>query len=360
MASSLDVDFRNVVEDMTRSLSNAREALQTVGKDVDADIKDGISLLSLKHHLLLSYVQSLTLMTAHRLLGHSLKSRIRPEESFVAPERTARGSEAGDLLDTIIEDRLVLEKVKQLESKMRYQIEKLVRLAEEDAAKEDVDVVNDPLAFRPNPENLLDNAESDGSDEDNDGGEGDRGVYKPPKLAPVHYTEGKTKSNRKAAVPSGLAALAHLDGYNPHAESTTGLGATPSLASARAKELARMTQFEEENMTRLVMTKKEALRRARDEESIALGGAGVAKGRRVGVGFEDEFRDVLRAVEKGSGPKGTMDDGYESLRIKGKKQDAFSRSHTRQRDPDDEGGRPKKKGRFQTAVKLMARKKGRS
>jgi len=77
-------------------------------------------------------------MTAHRLLGHSLKSRTGPAASFVAAERTARGVEAGGLLDTIIEDRLVLEKVKQLESKMRYQIEKLVRLAEEEATEEDV------------------------------------------------------------------------------------------------------------------------------------------------------------------------------------------------------------------------------
>ena len=202
----------------------------------------------------------------------------------------------------------------------------------------------------------MDNAQSEGSDEDDEGGEANKGVYRPPKLAPMPYTERRTKSMRKAAVPAGLASLAHLDGYNPHTESTSGLGATASMASARAKELARMREFEEENMTRLVMTKKEATRRARDEADIALGGTGVLKGRRIGVGFEDEFHDVLRAVDRGRGSKATVDDGYESLRIKGKKQDAFARSKTRQRDTDDEGGRPKKKGRFQTAVKLMARK----
>ncbi|KIJ44197.1 hypothetical protein M422DRAFT_47316 [Sphaerobolus stellatus SS14] len=350
-----NTDFQNVVQEMTRSITNTRSAIQSLVNDSDIDIKDGISLLSLKHQLVLSYAQSLTLLAAHRLVGHSLKSRTRPPEPFMASQRSVRGSEGGDLVDTVIEDRLVLDKVKQLESKMRYQIEKLVRLAEEDAAKADIDVVN---AFRPNPENLADNAQSDSEDEDEKVEEADRGgVYRPPKLAPMPYTETKTKTKRKAAVPAGLAALAHLDGHNPHAESTSGLGAAPSMASSRAKELASITQYEEENMTRLMMTKKESRRRIRDEADIALGGTGLSKGRRRGAGLEDEFGDILRAVDRGRDLK---EDGYEALRAKGKKQDAFTRSRGRERDTDDEGGRPKKKGRFQTAVKLMAKKKQRS
>ena len=108
----------------------------------DLETADGISLLSLKHHLLLSYIQSLSLLTAHRVLGHSLTSRSRQLQPFTASSRGARGSAAGDLVDTLVEDRIILEKVKQLESKMRYQIEKLIRIAEEDAASTEVDVIN--------------------------------------------------------------------------------------------------------------------------------------------------------------------------------------------------------------------------
>jgi len=98
----------------------------------DFDFKDGVSLLSLKHQLLLSYMQSLVLLHCHRVLGHSLTTRSLPSGSFSSPERGKRGANAGDLVDSMIEGRIVLEKIKLLESKMRYQIEKLVHLAAED------------------------------------------------------------------------------------------------------------------------------------------------------------------------------------------------------------------------------------
>lgn len=67
------------------------------------------------------------------MLGQSLNDRASTSTSqaFSSSEREARGSQPGDLVDSLIENRIVLEKVKILESKMRYQIQKLVRLAEE-------------------------------------------------------------------------------------------------------------------------------------------------------------------------------------------------------------------------------------
>ncbi|KAF8515864.1 hypothetical protein JB92DRAFT_3142726 [Gautieria morchelliformis] len=353
--------FSLALGDMTKGISSVREVIQGLAQKSDLETTEGISLLSLKHHMLLSYVQALSLLTAHRVLGHSLSSRSRPSQSFTISIREARGSAAGDLVDTLVEDQIIMDKVKQLESKMRYQIEKLVRMAEEDAARTEVDIVNDPLSFRPNPENLVNkvDTESDGDPEEAANQDG-HGIYRPPKLAPMPYIEKKDKSKRRAPVPTGLATLAHLDGSIPHVESTSGLGSMPSMTSSRARELARMNEFEEENMSRLVMTKKEARRRARDEEDVALGGTGVSRGRRRGGGLEDEFGDVLRAVDR-SGPIAGADDGYEALRVKGRKQDVLSRSRTRPRDDDDvEGGRVRKKRRFQAAVKTMARKQRRT
>jgi U3 small nucleolar ribonucleoprotein protein LCP5 len=103
------------------------------------DTKDGISLLSLKHHLLLSYLQSLTILTARRALGHSLGERSPPAEPFSSVERGCRGSNAGDLVDSMVEGRIVLEKVKVLENRMRYQIEKLVKLAQSEPSSAVVD-----------------------------------------------------------------------------------------------------------------------------------------------------------------------------------------------------------------------------
>jgi U3 small nucleolar ribonucleoprotein protein LCP5 len=107
-------------------------------KTSDLDFKDGISLLSLKHHLLLAYMQSLVLLQSHRLLGHSLTTRSPPPEPFNSSDRGRRGADAGDLVDSMIEGRIVLEKIKLLESKMRYQIEKLVQLAAEEPSDDKI------------------------------------------------------------------------------------------------------------------------------------------------------------------------------------------------------------------------------
>ncbi|KAI0329854.1 hypothetical protein GY45DRAFT_1361792 [Cubamyces sp. BRFM 1775] len=312
--------------------------------------------------MMLSYLQSLSLITARRTIGHSLADRSPPPAPFSAKDRPARGSEAGDHVDAAIEARVVLEKVKVLEGRMKYQIDKLVRIAEEgDSA--DKNIVNDPLAFRPNPQALMDQA-SDEEDEEDAHGDDRDGVYRPPKLAPMPYTEprkSKDKS-RRAPVPSALANLAHLDPTKPYMESTSGLGSTPALSSARARELQRMTEFEEENFTRLVMKKKEARRRALDEADIALGGSGMVSGRRgrvPGVGLEDEFGDILKSV--GRSRTGAVGDGYEELRQRGKKESVLARSRARSRDDaledlGDDGPRQRKRSRFEKEVKAAKKR----
>ncbi|KAF8439908.1 hypothetical protein L210DRAFT_3540954 [Boletus edulis BED1] len=94
---------------------------------------------------MLFYLQSLVLV-ARRAAGKTLEDRTPESLSFSTAERDARAwAGVGDLVDSMIEGRVVLEKIKVLESRIKYQIEKLVRIAD------------DPLAFRPNPQNLVDN-----------------------------------------------------------------------------------------------------------------------------------------------------------------------------------------------------------
>ena len=340
----------------------------------DLDTKDGISLLSLKHHLLLSYLQSLVLVSSHRALGHSLADRSPPAQTFSSASRDARGAKAGDLVDSMVEGRVVLEKIKVLEGRMKYQIEKLIRVAEEVPSSQDVingtclshsvsrkylniTCISDPLAFRPNPENLMNDSDSgDDPDENDDTREG---IYRPPRLAAMPYTEPKRdKKASRAPVPSALSALVYQDPSKPHIESTTGLGSIPSLSSNRAREIHRMNEFEEENFTRLVMKKKEMRRRKKDEEDIALGGSGGISGRRRGGGFEDEFGDVLRSV--GKSKAGVVGDGYEELRRKGKKKDVLERSRTRGRDDiedaGDDGPRQRKRSRFEKEAKVTRKR----
>lgn len=85
---------------------------------------------------MLSYLQAATLLIAHRGLGHSLNHRSPPNVTFASSSRPARGDNAGDIIDYMVEDRLVLEKIKVLEGRMKYQIEKLVRVATEEQASQ--------------------------------------------------------------------------------------------------------------------------------------------------------------------------------------------------------------------------------
>ncbi|KAH7927081.1 hypothetical protein BV22DRAFT_1007682 [Leucogyrophana mollusca] len=361
MATEDQQEVCGILDEMTESMFSVRELIKSLNEKQKAtnelDTKDGISLLSLKHHLLLSYMQSLVLLSARRAAGDSLIERTKASLPFSSAGRGARGDAPGDLVDSMIEGRVVLEKIKVLESRMRYQIEKLVRVADEPSSSQNV--VDDPLAFRPNPQNLMDN-DAQGSGDEDDGQADDRdGIYRPPKLAPMPYTEtAASKRSKRQPIPKALSALAHHDPSRPHIESTSGLGATPALASDRAREIARMTEFEEENFTRLVMKKKDAKRRKADEEDLALGGSGATQGRRRGRGLADEFDDVLKAV--GRTRNGGIGDGYEELRKKGKKADVLVRARTRGRDDFESGGddgpRVKKRSRFEMERKALSKR----
>ena len=323
---------------------------------------------------MLPYLQSLVLLSSHRILGHPLDERSPPVQPFSSTERDARGFSAGDLVDSMIEGRVVLEKIKVLEGRMRYQIEKLVRIAKEDSQNVTEGIFCravrffylirsslDPLAFRPNPENLMNNEAASGDEDEVDTGtaQDQDGIYRPPRLAAMPYTEPKRDKNaRRGPVPSALSSFMHQDPSRPHIESTSGLGSMPSLSSNRAREIARMNEFEEENFTRLVMKKKDMKRRKKDEEDIALGGSGGISGRRRGGGFEDEFGDVLRSVRRNK--SGVVGDGYEELRNKGRKKYVLERSRTRQRDetedPSDDAPRQRKRSRFEKEAKALKKR----
>jgi U3 small nucleolar ribonucleoprotein protein LCP5 len=239
------------------------------------------------------------------------------------------------------------------------------------------------LAFRPNPQNLVDPDQAAGSDNDReedlendyDPTQNDE-IYRPPRIAPMPYPTTSSKSKNqlrreRPPIPSALASLS-FDLSRPHIETTSGLGGTPSLNSGRAAYLKRLNDFEEENFTRLVMKKKDARQRLRDEADLALGGtlgAGPSRGKvRKAGGFEDEFGDVLRSVDRGDyrGGRKVQGDGYEELRRRGKKASVLERSRAegrRKRDTfeDGEGGenggsQPRKKSRFELAAKAAKRR----
>lgn len=235
----------------------------------------------------------------------------------------------------------------------------------------------DPLAFRPNPQNFI----TDTHDSNSHGSvsqtrktddrldTSDR-IYHPPRMAPMPYTEkSKNQARREQApIPSALALLT-ADPSRPHTQTTTGLSGTPSLASGRAAYLKRLKDFEEENFSRIIMKKSDAKRRARDEQDLALGGdlAGRSNSRGGAGGLADEFGDVLRSVDRvARNHSQSQGDGYDELREKGRKGHVLERSRqnraTRTREEafqeNDVGElrRSKKRGRFELETKIVKKK----
>ncbi|WFD30496.1 sterol O-acyltransferase [Malassezia sp. CBS 17886] len=318
-------ELRPLVHRFTKSLESQ-----------DLHFPDGLSLLTVKIDALLAYVHHLALVGAHRLSGKSL------------------ADETGcQYVQALVKLRLLLEKMRPIETRLKYQIEKLVRaaaFAEHDApaagaaAGADDDEL-DALAFRPNPEGLAAPAAARAGDQDDGEPEEDAvGTYRPPKIAPVMYDPdarpSRSAQNKERQPSRNAALLADLSAgmsSNPYETSSGGVGAGAAIGSAgssRARALRRMQEFEEDNYKRLSMNKRDAKRRRRDEQDVALGGLGLSsEGNRLGGGVEEELGDLLRGAERDSRRKqhGGSSDAYELLQSRAAKRPttaAKARDHT--------------------------------
>jgi U3 small nucleolar ribonucleoprotein protein LCP5 len=322
--------------------------------DESLDLSSGLSLLLVRPHLLLAGLHHLTLRqnqpdasSSAALASTFAAGRTRPEDPVWENEL------AGEL--ALCHE--VMDKVRGMESKLEYQVKKLVGLAEAAAKPQTEEVEEDPLSFRPNPSAMVAAARTEekkaaaaAKDDDEEGG-----VYRPPRVAAMPYNEpGSQRRERRA--PALLSEFAQTMDGAPAVQTTSGLSTRPVLAGAhtnsvsakRAAELKRLAEWEEDNMTRLVTTKREAKRRREDEEALALGFGVGGRGRaRRQNGLEAELEGVLG--ERGS--KGVWDNtGVQAL---GMREGITGRA---KRAAEDSGPRKSlKKSRFEKDVKRKRR-----
>ncbi|KAG7216771.1 hypothetical protein INR49_021169 [Caranx melampygus] len=177
------VELLNTLTEQVASVTSHVQQLLTKVKEGAYKTSKGLSFLDLRYHLLLFYLQDLTHLISIKTEGGSIKD-----------------SEA---LMRVVTVRTVLEKMRPLDHKLKYQIDKLLRTAATGSLAE-----NDPLQLRPNPENLL--SKLDESEESEDEAETTAASekraahssgrkYVPPKIAPVHYDGDMTETDRKKA-----------------------------------------------------------------------------------------------------------------------------------------------------------------
>ncbi|XP_069044244.1 neuroguidin [Lepisosteus oculatus] len=152
----------------------------------------GLSFLDLRYHLLLFYLQDVTHLISSKTEGRSLRDN--------------------SAIHRLLAVRTVLEKMRPIDQKLRYQIDKLVRTAVTGSLGE-----NDPLQLRPRPENLISKlSESEVSEDEEERPEGSAerelsGVgrkYIPPKIAPVHYDGDLTEADKQKGAAERLKRVA--------------------------------------------------------------------------------------------------------------------------------------------------------
>lgn len=244
-------EFNQLLDDVQSRSSEARFVIKSTVEKVDEDgfeTNSGLSFLEMKNHVMLDYLANLTYVMLRKCSGKSIN-----------------GEKA---IERICEDRTVLEKMKPIEKKLRYQIDKALKVAESGQLSSD-----DPLNFRPNigalQQNDDDEDESSSDDDDdearpNKNKSSSSGRYVPPKNVPAFMDDAETlekneeerkkKRNLSKSIVEDLRRQ-HLD--LPEEEYT-------HVDTMRADKIARMKErirYEEDNFIRLPLTKKDKHKR---------------------------------------------------------------------------------------------------
>ena len=95
-------EIKQLADDLNKSL------LDTLTSTNDGSISSGVSLLDVKYHALLQYIIDLVALINCKVSGEDIS-----EYEFV---------------NRIVENRIVLEKLRPLEKKLQYQIDKILQM----------------------------------------------------------------------------------------------------------------------------------------------------------------------------------------------------------------------------------------
>lgn len=310
-ATSLPV----LLDSLTQSLSSTFDASAKIPQ-VEAP-KDGISLLDVKNELLLAYLQNLVFL---------ILVKLRKAKQNDSSDGDDEPSVEHGVVRKLVELRLYLEKgVRPLEDKLRYQIEKVLRAAD-DAAR-NAKAAQAAAGSDSDSQSGSDSDEdSDGEDDDEDEDKADKanmtdlafrpsisavsrstaqaaaktkkdadGIYRPPKVAPTAMPTTERREKRER----GMIKSATMDEFVADEMSTAPL-AQPSIGTnivqfgrrmktaSERKEEDERRNYEERNFVRLPLANK------KDKATAA---AVESRRGRMNYGGE-EFRDLSMGVDR--------------------------------------------------------------
>ncbi|KAJ1668703.1 hypothetical protein IW140_002007 [Coemansia sp. RSA 1813] len=277
LATAVDKRLKTITT-QANQIRDIVEKLRERVEDGELATGSGISFLEVKHHTMLSYITHLAYLTLLKLHGKQIEDH--------------------PAIMNLIEDRTVLERMRPLEQRLKYQIDKMLRntiistdeeaqqrqrrqegteqlATTDDPEKATIadtsaklaavmlgeDTLADPTAFKPNPGSLA----TDIREEDEMAIES--GLYRAPRQMPVHYEEDgnsaakKEKEEQRMMQRAARSRLVRdlMTEYDDRPEMTTASG-NPSvgLVDGKLERLAEdRARYEEENFKRISVGKKE-------------------------------------------------------------------------------------------------------
>lgn len=254
MVQAPDVNMKN--EDLPQALillNEMKVSSQHVATLVDNMIQkvrkgelttdQGLSFLEMKYNMLLSYLINLTYVVLRKCSGEKI--------------------EGDPCIDRLVEIRTVLEKVKPIDRRLKYQIDKLVKTAVSGQS------ADDPTRFKANPGNLIgnsDESDSEDSDEEKEPKGSKTGVYVPPKLSALHYTGDETSKEKKKLLQErskkhALSSAIMQDLREEYLDTPIEVSQSSRAQQVISKQQQERQEYEEEFMTRLPISKADKHKR---------------------------------------------------------------------------------------------------
>ncbi|KAK7741767.1 hypothetical protein SLS53_004831 [Cytospora paraplurivora] len=324
-----------LLDSLTQSLSSTVEAAIKI-PSVEPP-KDGLSLLDVKNELLLSYLENLVFLILVKLRKSKQGDTDDDDDNETSLE--------DEVVTKLVELRLYLEKgARPLEDKLRYQIEKVLRAADDaernekaaqaavktasdsesgsdsDAGSDDEEQSEDELApktdvsaqaYRPNFSNLARPAAADAAGKSSKDASG---VYRPPKIAPTAMPTTERREKRER----GPMRSATMDEFvadelstAPTAQPSIGtnivqFGRRTKTASERKMENEKL-DYEERNFVRLPKeSKKDRAQKASREGRSTRMDYGGEEWRDLGMGA-DRINRVTGRKDGGRGTKALLE-----------------------------------------------------
>ena len=351
--------------------------------------KDGLNYLSVKNSVLLSYLIDLTMLLKLRMENNVDDDDDSEDDSKDDDEDNDATEQCIERLRTM---KTAIEKMRPLEKRMRYQIDKLLALstlgAETFAGREKVEVSlkstvstgdkdekgDDPLSFKPDLKGMMKMFEDDDGEQDDNDGEGssddadesdveeedgskrptvslekeESKVYQPPRLQSTPFEETRPDDRRSGRRLNDRLANSELTEairaqYTdaPEEEDARGgamLGRQSEAARRIAARDADIKEFEETQMIRLTMSRDEKKKRRK-----------MMRGELSNLGSIAGLGNVVGSVEDAFGERneGDEDEGP-SYKVRGMRK---RRVENLERKDSKKRGSKKKKGSMNSLQK---------